>query len=100
MQVEQAGLNRAKARLIAERVDLIVGVLKVGKGIGWLSHGRQDLLSCSDRTDTAIALLFRNYSAAFINQQLFVCSDDTRAALHVSTNQLDYARAWDCIYTP
>jgi hypothetical protein len=32
MQVERAGLNQAKARLIAERVDLIVGVLKVSKG--------------------------------------------------------------------
>jgi hypothetical protein len=33
MQVEQAGLNKAKARLIAERVDLIVGVLKVRYGL-------------------------------------------------------------------
>jgi hypothetical protein len=32
MQVEQAGLNEAKARLVAERVDLIVGILKVSKG--------------------------------------------------------------------
>jgi hypothetical protein len=42
LQVEQAVLNKAKARLIAERVDLIVGVLKVGEG-KWLSHERQEL---------------------------------------------------------
>jgi hypothetical protein len=87
MQVEQAGLNQAKARLIAERVDLIVGVLKVSKGTGLLSHVRQDLLNCSDRIQQS--LLYSDILQPPSSQQLFVYSDDTRAVLHVSTNQVE-----------
>jgi hypothetical protein len=67
MQVEQAGLNKAKARLIAERVDLIVGVLKVSQGTGWQAAIR---LVSLDRTQQSLLLFSHLYHSNILQQPI------------------------------
>jgi hypothetical protein len=79
MQVEQAGLNQAKARLIAEHVDLIVGVLKVSKGTGW--QAAIQLVSL-ERTQQPL-LLFSHFckSAVIISSAAYHVSSFLYAAM-------------------